>query len=197
MHGFLQSRIDEGELGEAIATETERRIVVVVDEHVETRVILDRALTAAGYMVEQAPDGLTGLKMACRIHPALIIMEHPAYVYGGRALIESIQANVELEDVSIMIVSSRGGRNDQWLERHPCDAYMRKPFQVEELLNVVSVLTDPEGVGVQSLKSLALSLRSPRRGRLPKSGVWTSAPEPPAAAESSGESQADTRGPKL
>lgn len=179
---YLQPRLDEGKLGGLPANETGRRIVVVVDEHVETRAILHHALTAAGYSVELAPDGLTGLKMTCRIHPALIIMEHPAYVYGGRALIESVQANVEMEDVAIMIVSSRGGRNDQWLERHPCDAYLSKPFQIDELLNVVSVLTGPEA-SADSTDSPAFSLRSARNRRLGLQIPRPSSAPPPADPE--------------
>lgn len=164
--------------------ETNRRIVVVVDEHVETRTIIHHALTAAGYAVEQAPDGLTGLKMACRIHPALVIMEHPAYVYGGRALIESIQANLEMEDVSIMILSSRGGRNDQWLEKHPCDAYLSKPFQVDELVNVVSILTDPDSVAPQPRDPQILSVRHLRRRSLQplKPSAASSGSQIPASA---------------
>lgn len=180
---FLQPRIDEGELG--AVTGTRDRTVVVVDEHVETRAILDRALTAAGYVVEQAPDGLTGLKLACRIHPALIIMEHPAYVYGGRALIESVQANVEMEHVSIVIVSSHAGRSDHWLEGHPCDAYLSKPFEMEELLNIASALT--EDAHTDSAGIPLFSFRSPRRRRLPLSITRT-----PAAGASGADEPART-----
>jgi DNA-binding response OmpR family regulator len=178
----LHPKLDETGLGEALVSEARRRIVVVVDEHVETRTIIHHALTAAGYSVEQAPDGLTGLKMACRIHPALVIMEHPAYVYGGRALIESIQANVEMEDVSIMILSSRGGRNDQWLEKHPCDAYLSKPFQVEELVNVVSILTDPDSVAPQPQDPQILSVRNLRRRSLQPLKPAAATGGPPATA---------------
>ncbi len=168
--GFLQPRIDEGEPG--IDAGTSGRTVVVVDEHVETRAILDHALSAAGYVVEQAPDGLTGLKLACRIHPALIIMEHPAYVYGGRALIESVRANVEMEDVSILIVSSRGDRDDHWLEQHPCDAYLNKPFQMDELLSVVSELAEQDD-RTDSLGAPLFSFRSPRLRRAPTAASRT------------------------
>ena len=49
--------------------------VLVVDDHVQTRVVLTRLLERMGYVVETAEDGLRAVEAVGAIRPDIIIMD--------------------------------------------------------------------------------------------------------------------------
>jgi CheY-like chemotaxis protein len=97
--------------------------VLIVDPNDELRQHLGDLLESHGYAVLEAADGITAWSVACNHRPDLITVRNPAQVYGARALLDSIRANVTMEDVPVLIVSQAGAQYEEWQER---DAIVRQ-----------------------------------------------------------------------
>ena len=67
--------------------------VLVVDDHVQTRVVLTRLLERMGYVVETAEDGLRAVEAVGAIRPDIIIMDLEMPVMGGFEATERIRAS--------------------------------------------------------------------------------------------------------
>ena len=67
--------------------------VLVVDDHVQTRVVLTRLLERMGYLVETAENGLRAVEAVASIRPDIIIMDLEMPVMGGFEATERIRSN--------------------------------------------------------------------------------------------------------
>ena len=67
--------------------------VLVVDDHVQTRVVLTRLLERMGYAVETAENGLRAVEAVAAVRPDIIIMDLEMPVMGGFEATERIRAN--------------------------------------------------------------------------------------------------------
>ncbi len=85
-----------GDVAEAFCTEpAPPRVhrVLVVDDHVQTRVVLTRLLERIGYAVETAENGLRAVEAVAVVRPDIIIMDLEMPVMGGFEATERIRAN--------------------------------------------------------------------------------------------------------
>ncbi len=67
--------------------------VLVVDDHVQTRVVVTRLLERMGYAVETAENGLRAVEAVASVRPDIIIMDLEMPVMGGFEATERIRAN--------------------------------------------------------------------------------------------------------
>jgi CheY-like chemotaxis protein len=84
------------------------RTVLIVDPSDDLRRRTRQLLETHGWEVLEAADGIVAWAVACRNRPDLITIRRPNSVYGARALFDSMRANVEMEDVPVVIVDPDG-----------------------------------------------------------------------------------------
>ena len=122
--------------------------VLVVEDDPSVRGLLDTLLSAEGYDVVTASDGLAGLLKAASTSPSLILLDLMMPDLGGVRVLEELRDDLALRSVPVLVVTGK-------VEAVPAvrdllgDAnVLVKPFAVIELLaRVAEVTGGPEGTG--------------------------------------------------
>ncbi len=132
---------------------SERVRVLVVDDDEQITSFLRRALTYAGFSVEVAPDGLTGLKQARAQPPDVAVLDVMLPVLDGMELCRRLR---EEGDTPILMLTARDEVADRvrGLE-HGADDYLVKPFALEELVARLRALVRRRGVTALTRRSFA------------------------------------------
>jgi response regulator RpfG family c-di-GMP phosphodiesterase len=114
---------------------------MLVNDSDDARLIFRATLETAGIRVIEAEDGFDGYSLAFKEVPDLILIEHPAYVPGGTALVDALGAHERTERIRFLVATSRiVFENDPWLLRSNCAGFITKPVKPPVLLRTVSTL---------------------------------------------------------
>jgi len=115
--------------------------VLVVEDDPSVRGLLQTLLSAEGYEVATASDGLAGLVKATAEPPSLVLLDLMMPDLGGVRVLEEMRDDPELADVPVIVVTGKidavPGMRDLLGE----DNVFLKPFAVGELLNRVAAVT--------------------------------------------------------
>lgn len=115
--------------------------VLVVEDDPSVRGLLQTLLTAEGYDVVTASDGLAGLVKAAATKPALMLLDLMMPDLGGVRVLEEVRDDPELADTPVIVVTGKvdavPGMRDLLGEDH----VFVKPFAVAELLARVAAVT--------------------------------------------------------
>lgn len=122
--------------------------VLVVEDDPSVRGLLQTLLSAEGYDVATASDGLAGLVKASSHRPSLILLDLMMPDLGGIRVLEELRADPSLADVPVIVVTGKidaiPGLREVLGER----SVFAKPFGVADLLLRVSEITGgPTGGG--------------------------------------------------
>lgn len=86
-------------------TVTSRPLVLVVEDHEDTRVLLKIMLEMRGYSVSMAADGEEGLRLAQCERPHLVIMDATLPLLDGLTVTRRIRSDSELKCVPVVFLS--------------------------------------------------------------------------------------------
>jgi two-component system response regulator MprA len=120
---------------------TERRrgetCVLVVDDDHRVREMIRWALEEEGFGVETAADGQQALDRAALRAPALVILDITLPVLDGYGVADRLRAT-QGERLPILAITADGSAPEK-ARRVGAYAYLRKPFDVDDLLLKVQV----------------------------------------------------------
>jgi two-component system alkaline phosphatase synthesis response regulator PhoP len=123
-----------------MATETATSVLVVDDEP-QVVWMLQFSLEAEGYQTYAARDGRAALQEVKEHHPALMLLDIMMPVMDGWSVLEQLQELPESERPRVVVVSARASLRDRAKATElGADAFVPKPFSVEELLDVLNGL---------------------------------------------------------
>ena len=115
--------------------------ILVVEDDPNVRGLLETLLTAEGYDVVTASDGLAGLGKLAVITPALMLLDLMMPDLGGAQVLERTRADARFADLPIVVLTGK-------LEAVPdlrawlgAENVFVKPFEVTELLTRVAQIT--------------------------------------------------------
>ena len=114
--------------------------ILVVDDDVEIGQSVRFALEAKGYKVLNATDGNQGLALAETEDPDLIILDMMMPKRSGFLVLEKLRRSRPVPTRIIMITANEGNRHKEYAELLGVDDYIRKPFQMDRLLESVERL---------------------------------------------------------
>lgn len=121
--------------------------ILVVDDKVEIRELMEVTLRMGDYDVFQAKDGAEALELARKHKPDLIIMDvmMPGEL-NGLETTRVLKNDPEFEMCKIIILSAKGQKNDimQGFESG-ADDYFIKPFDPLDLIKKVEDILGVEG----------------------------------------------------
>lgn len=115
-----------------------RKILYVEDNPLNMRLVR-KILQTAGYCMIEAMDGLTGVDLANRERPDLILMDINLPDIDGLAAAMRIKSSPNLAHIPIIALTANTMHGDR--ERFMaagCDGYIPKPIAKNELLTMVS-----------------------------------------------------------
>lgn len=113
--------------------------ILIVEDEASLRKQLRKQLTAAGYVVDVAPDGLEGQYLATEYAFDLAIIDLGLPKINGVGLISSLRQRQISTPVLVLTARSHWRDKVEGLEAG-ADDYLTKPFQMEELLARVNAL---------------------------------------------------------
>jgi len=137
--------------------------IVLIEDDREISNTLQRVLEGAGYVLSVANNGVDGRKLIDSAGPELVITDMMMPRMGGFPILEHIREMAASPKV-IMVTANEGGRHKAYAEMLGADAYLRKPFSMDVLLEtIVQVLEKP----APGRRSAGASRGSARSGKGP------------------------------
>ncbi|NTW23721.1 MAG: response regulator [Lentimicrobium sp.] len=111
---------------------TNERNILIIDDEVQIRRLLEITLSANGYLISEASNGKEGLVLAATSHPVLIILDLGLPDADGLEILKKLR---EWYFKPVIILSVRNSEDDiiRALDNGAND-YLTKPFRTGELL---------------------------------------------------------------
>ena len=108
-----------------------RPLVLIVEEHEETRALYTLALSANGFDVVAVQDGAEVCERAWAIHPDIIVADLPMPGYDGWQFLQDLKQSPRTRDIPVVAVSGSSLR--ERAQRDGFAAFIPKPCQPDEL----------------------------------------------------------------
>ncbi len=115
------------------------KTVLVVDDDADIRLAVQAVIERKGYRVLTASDGNAGLAVAEREAPDLVVVDMMMPKKSGFLVLEKLKSRAGGPKV-IMITGNEGSRHKAYAEALGVDDYLRKPFEMARLLEIVERL---------------------------------------------------------
>jgi CheY-like chemotaxis protein len=115
-----------------------RPLVLVADDHEDTRLLFRTVLEVRGYSVIEAADGEETVRTAESARPDLILMDGGLPGMSGVDATRRIRSSDQIGHVPIVFISGYAGTAFIALAREAgCDEYIVKPFDLDLLEDVL------------------------------------------------------------
>ncbi len=116
-------------------------IVLVVEDSVTQREMIEDLLKGSGLTVKTAGDGIEALEKMQGSCPDIVVMDIIMPRMNGYELCRRIKTDPKTNRVPVVMCSSKGEEFDRyWGMKQGADAYIAKPFQPQELVGTVRQL---------------------------------------------------------
>jgi DNA-binding response OmpR family regulator len=157
------------------------KLILVVDDEEEIRVLLKRLLTQKGHRVIEADRGLLALRLVKEHLPDLIILDAMLPELHGFDIARRIKGSAKYGRIPIIMVSAvyRGWRIAEDLKQnYGVEDYIEKPFRIADVLAAVQRLLtrddskpveskrDPEYLSAEAEKALNEGIAAYRAGNI-------------------------------
>lgn len=119
--------------------------IVSIEDDPEMRALLQLIFERQGYRVVSAKDGNIGLEMIKGLRPDVLLLDLMLPDIDGWDLYRQLKSDDDLSQLPVVVVSARDPEQDalEGFQVIKTDSFIRKPFEVQELVNVVkSMLND-------------------------------------------------------
>lgn len=118
-----------------------RPLVMVVEDHDDTRYMLRMILEHDGYAILEVVNGLEAVETAMREHPDLVLMDGSLPGLDGLSVTRRMRQQESLHGMPIVVLSGHVEAEFQAAARAAgCDASITKPLDFAELRNTLSRL---------------------------------------------------------
>jgi CheY-like chemotaxis protein len=114
-----------------------KNILVVEDNELNMK-LMRTILSIADYQVIEAFDAETGIRLARKQKPFLILMDIQLPGINGLEATRIIKTDSKLKDIPVLAITgfAMQGDREKALESG-CDDYITKPFNFEDLLKII------------------------------------------------------------
>jgi DNA-binding response OmpR family regulator len=116
-------------------------LVLCADDDADIRALLTIRLERAGFRVAQAADGEQALSLARELSPDVLVLDVMMPRLSGTEVLLALRGDEATAAIPVVLLSARAQEADveRGLEAG-ADAYLAKPFQAPELIEVVGRL---------------------------------------------------------
>ena len=115
-----------------------RPLVLVAEDHDDTRAMIRMLLTLHGYEVTDYAEGEAALQAAVRLRPDLALVDGHLRGLDGFSLARAMRSCADLTRLPIIFVSGWSGlEREEQARAAGCDHYLLKPVDLERLLDLV------------------------------------------------------------
>jgi two-component system cell cycle response regulator DivK len=123
----------------ARARSYDKLLVLTIEDHEDTRLLLRVLLERRGMRVIEAEDGIAGIAAAEKLHPDLILMDWSLPRLDGLAALRLMRARPDLRPIPVIFLSAHAapGSREAALSAG-CSEYIVKPFEIDQLDRILS-----------------------------------------------------------
>jgi CheY-like chemotaxis protein len=115
-----------------------RPLVLIVEDHEDTRALLRVILEKWGIRVIEAKDGEAGIQAANDHHPDLILMDWSLPLLDGLAVTRRLREDTESVHIPVVFLSAHAAPSSQKTAREAgCSEYLVKPLDFDQLDSVL------------------------------------------------------------
>jgi two-component system cell cycle response regulator DivK len=109
--------------------------ILLIEDNEQNRYLLTFLLEKHGYSVVSVPDGASGIELAGRVSPRLILLDIQLPIMDGYAVARALKRNAALRETPIVAVTSYAmpGDREKALEAG-CSGYIEKPINPETFI---------------------------------------------------------------
>ncbi len=121
--------------------------ILIVDDDIFIGKMLQITLGFSGHEVIIAPDGQSGLEKASKEKPDIIITDvyHPGP--DGYEICRRLKEAEETKDIPVVFLTALNNRRDmELMTRLGAFAFIPKPFEIEELVNIITRIEEDYGL---------------------------------------------------
>ena len=113
--------------------------ILYIEDNPQNMRLVRKMLRIGGYDMLEAMDGITGVAVAKREFPDLILMDINLPDIDGLEATARIKAQSDLKHIPIIALTANAmhGDRERFIEAG-CDGYLAKPVTKNELLNTVT-----------------------------------------------------------
>ncbi|GAC1390111.1 MAG: hypothetical protein NVS4B11_08810 [Ktedonobacteraceae bacterium] len=142
IEGSLSQQVGAFTKPPANAPKTERgKHILVVDDSPSVRRVVGNMLKQHGWEVQMARDGVEALEMISRETPAAVLLDVEMPRMDGYELIATVRAQEQYRTLPLIMLTSRAAaKHQQRAMQLGASAYLVKPYQDDELLNILNSL---------------------------------------------------------
>jgi len=131
-------------------------VVMVVDDSMTVRKISSRMLEREGYRVVTAKDGVDALEKLLEVVPDVMLVDIEMPRMDGFDLTRNVRADAKLKEVPIIMITSRtADKHRNYAREIGVDHYLGKPYNEEELLDLVARYARPHAARGNPLFKIA------------------------------------------
>ena len=123
--------------------ETAAKTILICEDDTNLRTLVRLAL-GDGYRYYEAPDGPSGLELARRIHPDVIVLDLMLPGQSGLDVLAELRADDELAKTPVIVMSA-WSHSDVAAVQAGADRFVPKPFDPDELRDAVLALLEDDG----------------------------------------------------
>jgi two-component system phosphate regulon response regulator PhoB len=136
-----------------------KKHILCIEDELDIQEIIAYNLGNNGYQVSLAADGLSGLELAQKQLPDLILLDMMLPKLNGMQVCERLKSNAKTQAIPIIMLSARSEEADVIGGLgQGADDYMTKPFSQAELLARINVVLRRTHVAAKSLSIGPLNL---------------------------------------
>ncbi len=120
------------------------RTIVLIDDEFGLVDVVSATLSDAGFRVFSAVNGVQGLDAMAEHPPDLVLLDYMMPILDGPGVLRAMRADPKLEPVPVILMSAMP---EAVVKRRTSDyvAFLRKPFDFDELLAAVGKALPGEG----------------------------------------------------
>jgi two-component system cell cycle response regulator DivK len=137
------------------------RTVLVVEDDPLNLELLATVLEAAGFTVHAAADAPTGIELAARVHPDVVLMDIQLPEMDGLEATRALHAAAATAHVPVIAVTAHVKKEDEDRSREAgCVRHVPKPVDTRALPGIVSQVIAAAAAGAASSPSPVRESRS-------------------------------------
>ena len=122
-----------------MSEDNRRPLVMIADDDMEIRRILMRSFASLDIELMEARDGEEALEFIIQHQPDLVVLDVMMPTLSGWELCKYIRSKPALEKTLVVMLTAIGRTvNEMTSPLYGADSYLDKPFDIQEVLDVVS-----------------------------------------------------------
>src|SRR5689334_14546402 len=120
--------------------ERQKRVLVVDDDY-EIRNLLSGAFTQCGLTVDTASDGAAAIELISRTAYSVIVLDLVMPGVDGFAVMDRVRSSTDAQPV-VLVITGEDEPSVASLDPRLVHGIMRKPFDVQEVTNIVAACAE-------------------------------------------------------